>query len=99
MSTTTIRMPDELRSRIHNVAQAQGISAHALILEAIAEKADSGERQVAFRDSARSRMSQIADCGETISWTEMRTYLKSRVSGQSVKRPTPRKIKVARGED
>ncbi|MGJ8670118.1 MAG: CopG family ribbon-helix-helix protein [Oceanococcus sp.] len=99
MSTTTIRMSDDLKSRIHNVAQAQGLSAHALILEAIAEKADSGERQVAFLGSAKSRMSQIAESGEAISWTDMRTYLKSCVNGQGLERPTPRKIKVERGED
>lgn len=99
MSTTTIRMPDDLKTRIHNVAQAQGLSAHALILEAIAEKANSGERQVAFLGSAKSRMSQIADSGEVINWTDMRTYLKSRVNDQSLARPTPRKLKVARGKD
>ena len=92
MSTTTIRLPDDLKARVHNVAQARGLSAHALILEAIAEKAESGERRMALVDSANTRMSRIADSGKAISWSEMRNYLKARTRDQEANRPQARKI-------
>ena len=37
MSTTTIRLPDELRARVESVATASGSTAHAFMLEAIAD--------------------------------------------------------------
>ena len=40
MSTTTIRLPDELKERVAQVAQAAGLSAHAFIVQAIAEKTE-----------------------------------------------------------
>ena len=99
MSTTTIRLPDELKARIHSVAQARGLTAHALILEAISEKADSGERRLAFIDAANARMSRIADSGETISWQDMRTYLKARTKGRDVERPKALQVTASRGQD
>lgn len=98
MSTTTIRLPDELKARIHNVAKARGLTAHALILEAIAEKADMGERRMAMVDAANARMARIADSGETIGWQEMRAYLKDRVKRQASPRPSARKIAASRGQ-
>ena len=41
MSTTTIRLPDELKARIAAAAERTGKSTHTLILEAISEKARS----------------------------------------------------------
>src|SRR3546814_4125412 len=40
MSTTTIRLPDELKARIAEAAKRAGTTSHNFILEAIAEKAD-----------------------------------------------------------
>lgn len=99
MSTTTIRMPDDLKARIQNVAKARGLSAHALIIEAIAEKADSSERRMDFMDSASARMAGIARSGETVTWTDMRAYLKARVSDQNVERPEARTFVDSSGND
>lgn len=92
-------MPDDLKARIHNVAKARGLSAHALIIEAIAEKADSGERRMDFMDSANARMAGIARSGETVTWADMRAYLKARVSHQDVERPKARKLVASSGND
>lgn len=99
MSTTTIRIPDDLKARVQNVAKARGLSAHALIIEAIAEKADNGERRMDFMDSANARMTEIARSGETVTWTAMRTYLKARISAQGVERPKARKLVVSSDND
>ena len=40
MSTTTIRLPENLKARVARAAERSGTSAHSFILEAIAEKAD-----------------------------------------------------------
>src|SRR5439155_25057529 len=52
MSTTTIRLPQELKARVARAAKRAGTTAHSFILEAIAEKADQAERRVDFHDVA-----------------------------------------------
>ena len=99
MSTTTIRLPDDLKARIRQLAQARGMTAHALILEAIAEKADSSERRMDFYDVADARFSRIAESGEAIRWEDMRAYLKAQVQGQPAQRPGVNKLAESRGQD
>ena len=38
MSTTTLRLPDELKARIAEVAKQAGVTPHHFMLEAVAEK-------------------------------------------------------------
>ena len=92
MSTTTIRLPDDLKARIAAVARRTGRTTHSLILEAIAEKADEAERRSEFHESAERRYAAIAASGKTIPWSEMRTYLESRIAGKRPRRPVARKL-------
>lgn len=55
MSTTTIRLPSELRARVAAAAKKAGKSAHSFILEAIAEKAQDAERASKFHALADQR--------------------------------------------
>jgi predicted transcriptional regulator len=92
MSTTTIRLPDELKARVAAVAKRSGTTAHSFILEAIAEKAEEQERRSEFHDLAEARYAEIVASGKTIPWSEMRSYLVSRVAGKKAKRPTAKKL-------
>ncbi|MBI3937042.1 MAG: ribbon-helix-helix protein, CopG family, partial [Betaproteobacteria bacterium] len=44
MSTTTIRLPQDLKERVARAAKRTGATAHGFILEAIREKAEQEER-------------------------------------------------------
>lgn len=92
MSTTTIRIPDELKSRLAKLAEQQGMSTHGLILDAIAEKADALERRQSFHEEARQRHEHFLATGEGIPWEEMRDYLRRRVQGEDVVPPIARRI-------
>jgi predicted transcriptional regulator len=92
MSTTTIRLPDDLKARVAAAAKLAGTTAHAFILEAIAEKAEQAERRADFDAIAEARYARIAATGETIPWQEMRGYLEARMDGKTVKRPVGRKL-------
>lgn len=50
MSTTTIRLPDDLKTRIAAAAVRTGTTSHNFILEAIAEKADQEEMRRYLED-------------------------------------------------
>lgn len=92
MSTTTIRLPDELKARVAAAAERAGTTSHNFILEAIAEKADSAERRADLADVAEQRFAGIVASGKTIPWAEMRRYLEDRVAGKKAKRPAARKL-------
>ena len=92
MSTTTIRLPQDLKARVAAAAKRAGTTAHSFILEAIAEKAAEEERRTDFHDIAEQRYAAIAASGKTIAWSEMRAYLEQRVAGRKVRRPGARKL-------
>lgn len=92
MSTTTIRLSDDLKGRVADAAKRAGTTAHGFILEAIAEKTEQAERRADFDAVAENRYAEIVSSGKTIPWTEMRKYLEARVAGKEVKRPIARKL-------
>lgn len=92
MSTTTIRLPEDLKARVTVAAKRAGTTSHSFILEAIAEKTDQAERRGDFNDLADKRYAHIVATGKTISWDEMRGYLEDRLAGKTATRPVARKL-------
>ncbi|MEQ1591322.1 MAG: DUF1778 domain-containing protein [Thiobacillaceae bacterium] len=92
MSTTTIRLPQDLKARVTGAAKRAGTTSHNFILEAIAEKADQTERRDAFHALADARYAQFIAEGKTIPWDDMRGYLEARLAGKTATRPVARKL-------
>ena len=92
MSTTTIRLPEDLKARVAAVAERTGTTAHSFILEAIAEKAAQEERHADFHEVAGKRYSRFLASGKTIPWPEMKRYLEGRLQGKVTSRPAARKL-------
>lgn len=92
MSTTTIRLPQDLKERVARAAERAGSTAHSFILEAIAEKADQEERLGKFQDTAEQRYAGILASGKTVPWNEMRRYLERRLTGNKIARPKARTL-------
>ncbi|MGV8891775.1 MAG: CopG family transcriptional regulator [Burkholderiaceae bacterium] len=92
MSTTTIRLPEDLKSRVATAADRVGTTAHSFILQAIAEKIDKDGKCNDFHDLAEQRYATIVASGKTIPWTQMRRYLEDRVKGMKVSRPMAKKL-------
>ena len=92
MTTTTIRLPEELKTRLTAAAKQAGTTPHNFILQAIAEKTAQEEQRSAFHAEAEARYARILATGETIPWEEMRTYLEGRMAGKTLKRPAARKL-------
>lgn len=92
MSTTTIRLPEDLKARVAAAAKRSGTTTHGFILDAIAEKAEQEDLRSAFDADAEDRYARIVATGKTIPWQEMRGYLEERLAGKEVKRPVARKL-------
>jgi predicted transcriptional regulator len=90
-TTTTIRLPDDLKARVASAAERTGKTTHSFILEAIAEKAELEELRANFDTEADARFANIVKSGKTIPWTDMRQYLEDRVAGKQVAHPVAKK--------
>lgn len=94
MSTTTIRLPDELKARVARAAERAGVTTHAFIVDAIADKADAEERRNEFHALADARYAEFLRTGKSIPWDEAREYLLKLAEGKPAKRPVARKLKL-----
>ena len=92
MSTTTIRLPDELKARVVRAAERAGTTSHSFILDAIAEKATQDEARADFYETAERRYEDFLASGKTIPWAEMQRYLENRVAGKRAVRPVAKKL-------
>jgi len=92
VSTTTIRLTDELKARVARAAQAAGTTAHGFILDAIADKAEMVEQRSLFHAQAQERFDKIGKTGKAMSWNDVRSYLEQRADGLAPARPRARKI-------
>ncbi|MFA7346384.1 MAG: hypothetical protein WCZ86_01360 [Desulfurivibrionaceae bacterium] len=92
MSTTTIRLPEDLKARVAAAAKRVGMTPHGFILEAIAEKTEQENLRADFDAVAEERYARIVASGKTIPWEQMRGYLEERLAGKAAKRPAARKL-------
>jgi len=93
MSTTTIRLDDELKSRVAAAAERAGKSSHAFIIDAIARTVEQAELKDRFHRDADERWARILEQGKTVPWDEMRTYLTARAEGRpALRRPRARTL-------
>jgi predicted DNA-binding protein len=92
MSTTTIRLPEDLKARVAAAAKRSGMTAHGFILEAIEKKTQQDDLKAEFDAVAEDRYARIVATGKTVSWQEMRGYLEDHLAGKEAKRPQARKL-------
>lgn len=86
MPTTTLRIDDSLRERIARIASAREQTPHGFMLEALEQKADEAEWQMAMHDQAGQRDAAIRAGESVVAWHEMRAYLRARLhSGSTAK--------------
>jgi predicted transcriptional regulator len=92
MSTTTIRLDDDLKARVAAAAERAGKTSHSFILDAIAQTVEQAELADRFHDEADKRWAKILAKGKTVAWDDMRAYLAARAAGNAPPKPRSRKL-------
>jgi predicted transcriptional regulator len=92
MTTTTIRIDDDLKARIAAAAERSGKTAHAFILDAIAQTVEQAELDEAFHRVADERWAKVLATGKTVPWDVAKTYLEARARGERARKPAARKL-------
>ena len=91
MATTTIRIEDELKSRVAVAAEIAGKTIHAFILDAISETVEQVELDAQFHAIAERRWANIVTTGKTVPWDATKDHLAARARGERSGRPAARK--------
>ena len=92
MSTTTIRLEDDLKACVAAAAERAGKTSHAFILDAIAQTVEQAELDDEFHRIADERWANILATGKTVPWDEAKSYLEARSRGEHPRKPAARKL-------
>ncbi len=93
MTTTTIRLEDDLKARVAAAAKREGKRAHAFILDAIAQTVEQAELNEEFQRVADTRWTKVLETGKTVPWDEAKAHLKSRALDSRARKPAARKLR------
>ncbi len=88
-ATTTLKLPEQLKSRIVPLAEAAGKSPHAWMIEALEERVEQSEAYTAFVAEALEAEQEMLRTGEAYAMEDVHQYLLDKLEGKPVKRPKP----------
>lgn len=87
MSTTSLKLPDDLKQRAANAAQQLGISPHAFMVSAIEQAATATEQRARLIADARLARNEMIETGKGVDADDVHAYLKAKVSGKKAAKP------------
>jgi len=90
--TTSLKIPDELKERVANIAPSVAQTPHAYMVEAIAEKVARDEKREAFLATARESSAHFKRTGIAYTFDDAMRYFFDRAAGKNPAKPKPIKI-------
>jgi predicted transcriptional regulator len=93
MPATSIRLPEDIKALVAEVAERAGKTPHAYIVDAVAQRVRADAAHDEFEAVAEQRWQRYLRDGKTIPFDEMRQYLLDRAAGRIAKLPRARKLK------
>lgn len=94
MLTTTLKLPDELKSRIAPLAEAAGMSPHAWMVNALSAQTELAERRADFVQTALDAAAEVDADGKVYRADDVHAFLRNKIAGQPARRP--RSVRLAR---
>lgn len=84
MTTTSLKLPDDLKMRATSAARELGVSPHAFMVSAIERAAHAAEQRLRFIAEAKSAREDMIESGHGMDADEVHAYLKAKVSGNKL---------------
>jgi len=91
-ATTTLKLPDSLKTRIANAAEAAGITFHTFMVEALHVQTELAEKRREFVNAAILAEQEVAQYGLVYDADEVFSYMRAKLEGRTVESPTPAKL-------
>jgi hypothetical protein len=90
MSTTSLKLPEEVKELAITAAKHQGVTLHAFMVDAIRTAAAAAEKRAAFVADAVASRSETLKSGKGYSADDVHAYLRARAGGKVASRPKAR---------
>ncbi|PRC93283.1 hypothetical protein [Solimicrobium silvestre] len=90
MSTTSLKLPDNLKQRAVAAAQLQGVSTHAFMINAIEQAAIAAECRANFIAEAHAARKQMLEVDQGYDADEVHAYIQERIAGKKIAQPKAR---------
>lgn len=87
MSTTSLKLPRDVKQLAITAARQQGISPHAFMVDAIRTVATNAEKRDQFVADAVAARAETVESGEGYAAEDVHAYLRTRAHGESVDKP------------
>jgi predicted transcriptional regulator len=92
MTTTTLKLKEELKHRVRDAAADVGITPHAFMIAAIERQTGLAERRRAFVGHALAAEEEVAQYGLVYDGDEALSYFLARLEGRNPARPRKRRV-------
>lgn len=92
MPAVTLKLPDDLKTRINELAAASGKSPHAFMVDALTAQTAQEENRRAFVRSALEAREEVARYGLVHEAADVHRWLLARAAGGKAKFPRPKKL-------
>ena len=87
MSTTSLKLSDQLKQRAVAAAEQKGLSPHAFMVQAIELAATSAEHRADFVAAAQTARERTLSSRKGYDAVEVHAYLKARIGGEKPGKP------------
>ena len=91
-TTTSLKLPDELKERIADLTRGVAQTPHAYMVEAIAQKVGRDEMRRSFIESAQRSQEQFERTGIAYRAEDVHRYILGKAAGGSPRKPRPVKV-------
>jgi predicted transcriptional regulator len=92
MATTSLKLSEQLKARIASLAEEQGKSPHAYMVDALEQQAERAERRREFLAAGRASAEEFDRTGIGYAFEDVERYIVALAAGKKVPRPKPRKF-------
>ena len=87
-----LSIEESLKARLTAAAERAGKTAHAFIVDAIAQSVEQLEVEDELHRIADERWAKVRATGKTVPWGDAKAYLEARSTGHRPRRPVARKL-------
>lgn len=87
MSTTSLKLPEDVKRLAAAAAEQQGITPHAFMVEAIRTAATAAEKRARFVADALASREEAVESGTGYAADEVHAYLRARAQGKPAAKP------------
>ena len=88
-SSTTLKLSEELKARIAALAEAEGKTPHAYMVEALQEKTDRAERRREYLEAGATAVRNYERTGIAYAMEDVERYILGIAAGKKPPRPKP----------